>query len=125
MEGATPDVFVANHCHMVTKLIEIEQRNQPRHNIIHIVGFEPDIDDSRGRWQAPVKHQLAKIAVACHQYPLFGNRIGQHIFVLRVWLYKNRPVDIMPMRGQRAGDDAANIGIAQKLQAARACPIAT
>lgn len=117
-------MLVTDDGHMAFEPVEIQQRNDARDDVQHILRLEADVDDGgRGR-RAPLEDELAEVAVASDQHALVRDRISQNLFIFRVWSDKARAHHIVPLRSQRSSDSASDIGVADQLQAARARPAA-
>ena len=118
-------MLVAKNRHMVVKVIEIEKRDQPGDDVGDIIGFEANIDDRRRRRMSLEKYEIAEVAIARDKDTILSDRVRQYHFIGRVGRNVDRAHHIMPSCRQRSGNYAPDICIADQLQAARACPIAT
>jgi hypothetical protein len=117
-------MFVTDEGHMAVEPVEIQQRDDAWNDVHHILRLEADIDDSR-RWQrAALKDEFAEIAVTGDEHARILDSIGQNLPIIGIGRDVDRSYDVVTFRSQRPGDPAADIGVADQLQAARARPAA-
>lgn len=110
---------------MVVKQVNVEDGQQAWHDVFDLLGFKPDINDRRGRRAAMLEHQFAKVAITRNQNSVGLNGMGQNGRIASIRHDMDRALDIMPGRNKGAGNDTADVVIAQEPQAAFALPIAT
>ena len=117
-------MFVTDDGHMAVETVEIQQRDDAWNDVHHILRLKADIDDSR-RWRsAALEDEFAEISVTCDEHARIRDSIGRNLPIVGIGCDVDRSYNVVTFRSQRPGDPAADIGVADQLQAARARPAA-